>query len=141
MKRRWFLIVGIFLVVGQIAVLVAFGVPPLSESSATATVGITALAGVLFAFGGTSRQFWSVEWYQFVGVAQMLIGLSFMVSMLLPILTGTSAYESDVQPLLAVAAAGGGMSIMFIGFDWIRGGRHFDLSSYESGPIFTSARR
>jgi hypothetical protein len=29
--------------------------------------------------------------------------------------------------------------IALIGADWFRGGRHFDLSAYESGPIFGGA--
>lgn len=140
MKRRWFLILGIILVVSQTAILAAFGIPPVFESGPAATVVIIAFAGIFFMLGGSGRQFWGVEWHQFMGAGQILIGLSLATSILLPILNGTSAYESGIRPFLAVAAAIGGALVMFMGFDWIRGGRHFDLSTFEPRPILASER-
>lgn len=137
MKRRWFLVLGIFLIIGQLAVRAAFGLPTPSESSAIATFVITGSAGILFAIGGTGKQVGSITWNQFIGAADLLLGLMFVLGVVFPIWNSTSPYESSIQPFLAVAAIGGGASLMFIGIDWVRGGHYFDLSSYEPGPILS----
>lgn len=132
MKRRWFLLIGLFLIISNIVVVVAFGFPPPSEP-AIATLITSFFAGILLTLGGSGRQFWGIKWYQFVGAGQIFVGLLFVPTILLPILTDTSAYESSIQPFLAVGAAIGGALIIFIGFDWIRGGQYFeggDFSNY-----------
>lgn len=139
MKRRWFLVLGVLTVASQVGPLVAFGIPSSPPASTVLTVVSTVLAGVLFVLGGLAPRIGGVEWYRFVGIAALLAGIGFALAMVVPILNGTSAYEREVRPLLAVAATIGGASLAFIGIDWLRGGRHFDLSIYEPGPILGSA--
>jgi hypothetical protein len=44
----------------------------------------------------------------------------------------------DIGVVFAVVAALGGLSMVFMGMDWIRVGHHFDLSRLEPGSIFSS---
>ncbi|WP_231190174.1 hypothetical protein [Haladaptatus sp. DYF46] len=134
MKRHWFLELGSFLIIGQLVVLVAFGLPALSELSTIATFLTTSCAGILFMIGGIRRQFKRVTWNQLVGTADFLLGLLFLLSVVFP-LWNIPMSESSIRPLLAVAAIGGIMSLMLIGIDWIRGCHYSNFSSYEYDPI------
>lgn len=137
MKRRWFLVLGIFLIVGQLTILAAFGIPISSKSSAIVTFLITGCAGVLYAIGGTGRQFRPIRWNQFIGAADFLLGLIFVLGTVFPIWNSTLPYENSNQLLFAVAAIGGVASLLFIGVDWVRGDQYFNLIAYESGPILS----
>jgi hypothetical protein len=129
MKRHWFLVLGLFLFGSQLFVHTAFGVPSSADLGTLVSIIATALAGVLFVFGGLGISVRTLEWYQIVGGANILLGASFCLEIVVPVLNSTSASGSTVQPFMAVAAVCGGGSLMFIGLDWLRGGRHFDLSS------------
>jgi hypothetical protein len=132
MNRRWFLVLGLFIIGSQLLVHVAFGVLVPSALSVLVPTIVTVLAGVLFVVGGLGAGVRTIEWYQIVGGANILLGGSFCLGILIPVLNSTSAYGNTVQPIMAVAAACGGTSLMFIGLDWIRGGRHLDLSPHIS---------
>ncbi|KZN23106.1 hypothetical protein A4G99_16545 [Haladaptatus sp. R4] len=136
MGRRWFLVLGIFLIIGQLAALVAYGIPVSSELSTIITFLTTCCAGILFVIGGTERQFKELTWNQFVGAADFLLGLLFVLGVIFP-LWNTSAYESSIQLFFAIAAIGGTMSLMLIGIDWVRGGHYSNFSSYESDLILS----
>lgn len=136
MKRQWFLELGIFLIISQLIILVVFGLPALSESSTIATFLITSCAGILFVVGGTSRQFKRVTWNQFVGAADFVLGLLFVFGAVFPS-WNTSAYESSIQPLFAIAAISGTMSLMLIGVEWVRGNQYSNFSSYDSDPLLS----
>lgn len=135
MKRRWFLVLGSLVILANVSVLAAFGVPDVSGST-LATPVVSALGGVLFALGGLDRQFQRIEWYQFVGGANISQGIAMGLAFLRPILTGATLSERGIELILAICALVGGASLVFIGVDWIRGGHYFDPASYETGPIF-----
>jgi hypothetical protein len=116
MKRHWFLVLGLFIFGSQLLVYAAFG-PPSSALGIPVSTIATALAGVLFVVGGLGASVWTLEWYQIVGGANIFLGASFCLGIVVPVLNSTSAYGSTVQPFMAVAAVCGGGSLMFIGFD------------------------
>jgi hypothetical protein len=136
MKRRWFAVLGVFLFVSQGAAFVAFG------SSAPDIETVLPLlpwmfGGVLFVLGGLSVRIGNVEWYQFVGAANVLMGIGFGIEFSLPALRDGSA----AGPLLAIAGVVGGLSMIYIGVSWIRNSRQFSPSEYEGGPILASMNR
>lgn len=139
MKRRWFLVLGLGIIVANLGFLFAFDTTALNNSATAATNGILALGGVLMAIGGAGVQPRGT-WYQFVGAGDVLIGIGMAASYLLPMVYGTSSYGSTESVFLVICAVAGGGSLAFMGFDWIRGGRQFDLSTFESGPILGSIR-
>ncbi|RJT06204.1 hypothetical protein [Halococcus sp. IIIV-5B] len=138
MKRRWFVLVGLLVIALQSAILVAFGFPSPADPATALLLGGMTLAGCSFVLGGFDRRLGGVEWYQFVGVGNVLVGVSLALGQLIPVLTGTTAYDSSTLVALVVFAVVGGGSIVFIGADWVRGGHHFDLSVFEPGPILAS---
>lgn len=140
MKRRWFMIFGVFATALPLVILLAFGFPSAAEPATTLLLGGMILAGIMFVLGGLDLQFGQIEWYQFVGAGNVLCGISFGLSQLIPILIGTSAYDSSTQLFLALCVVVGGTSMVFIGADWIRGGHHFDLSVFKPGPILLSRK-
>ena len=140
MKRRWFVLLGVFVTALPVAMLLAFGLPPLTDSTTIILLSGMLLSGLLFVLGGLDRQFGDIEWYQFVGAGDVIWAGSFMLSQLYPILIGTSTYDSSAQPIFALLVVVGAGSMLFIGADWMRGGHHFDLSTFERGPIFASAK-
>ena len=97
------------------------------------------LGGVLMAIGGVDAQPQQSEWYQFVGAGNILYGIGFASTYLLPMVNGTSTYSGTAGVFLAIWGVVGGASLAFIGYDWIRGGKHFDLSTFERGPILGTA--
>ncbi|MFH5801560.1 hypothetical protein [Haladaptatus sp. CMAA 1911] len=136
MKRRWFLVLGTFLIVVQLAIVVISSVPVFSITSATFILLTTGCAGVLFAIGGTGRGIGLITWNQFIGAADFLLGLLFILIAVFPIWNSMSPYETSIQLLLGIAAIGGLISLMFIGVDWVRGDHYFNLIAYDPGPIF-----
>jgi peptidoglycan/LPS O-acetylase OafA/YrhL len=138
MKRRWFLVLGLSIIAASLGMLFAFSVNPLENPATAATSTVLVLGGVLMAIGGAGAQPQGT-WYQFVGAGNALIGIGMAASYLLPMMNGTSPYGDTVGVLLAICAMAGGGSLVFMGFDWIRGGRHFDLSTFERGPILGAA--
>jgi hypothetical protein len=132
MKRRWFAVLGAFFLVGESAVLIAFGFPPLNVGIALPFVTFV-FVGILLVLGGLSAEIGNVEWYQFIGVANILMGIWFGVGF--PLMTFR---DMTAGVVLAVAGVIGGLSMVFIGASWIRGSRDFKVAKYEPGPIFSS---
>jgi hypothetical protein len=66
MKRRWFAVLGAFLLVVNGALLVTFGFPTLDAEAALSLVAWL-FVGVLFVLGGSSVQIGTIEWHQLVG--------------------------------------------------------------------------
>jgi hypothetical protein len=139
MKRRWFLVLGVGIIVANLGFLFVFRAGILENPTpAVANVALI-LGGVLTAIGGADAQPRQSEWYEFVGAGNVLHAVGFASTYLLPLSNGTSAYGDTAGAFLAIWGVVGGASLAFIGFDWIRGGRHFDLSSFERGPILGTA--
>jgi peptidoglycan/LPS O-acetylase OafA/YrhL len=138
MKRRWFLVVGVGIIVANLGFLFVFRAGILENPTTAAANLFHILGGVLMAVGGADAQPRRSRWYQFVGAGNVLIAVGLAASYLLPMVNGTSPYGDTVGVLLAICAVAGGGSLAFIGFDWIRGGRHFDLSTFERGSILST---
>ena len=86
-------------------------------------------AGILLLLGGIGYEFGSIKWYQLIGAGDILLGLSLCVQFLG---TFTNSVPSNEDLLFMGMAAIGGLSLAYIGVDWIRGGKHFDLSQFDS---------
>lgn len=136
MKRRWFAVLGVFLLVSQGVIFAAFGFSSFDARTVLSLL-FTMIAAVLFVLGGLSVQIENTEWHQFVGAANVFMGIWFVVELSLPILRVGSA--TGLVP--AIAGVVGGLSMVFIGMDWIRGGNHFEISQYETGPILAFMNR
>ena len=131
MKRRWFAVLGAFLLLTWTVFSFAVG---LSFDARLLLNDVPYfLAGALLVVAGTTGGAAGVEWFQFAGLGFVCLGLS-MASELLLTLTQSGATTG----MLVSAAVSGliGLVLAFMGFDWIRGGKHFDLTAFESGPIF-----
>ena len=138
MKRRWFLVLGVGIIVANLGFLFVFRTTVLENPATAVTNVVPILGGILMAMGGADAQPRQSEWYQFVGAGNALLGIGMAASYLLPMVYGTSPYDGTEAILLAICAVAGGGSLAFMGFDWIRGGRHFDLSTFKRGPILAS---
>jgi hypothetical protein len=140
MKRRWFLVLGVGIILANLGFLFAFRAGIFETPSIVAANVFLILGGALMIIGGADVQPRGSEWYQFVGAANVLIAAGMAGTYLLPMVNGTSAYEGTAGALFVVfVVVVGGGSLAFIGLDWIRGGRHFDLSTYERGSILGPA--
>lgn len=138
MKRRWFAVLGAFLLVSQGAALVVFDFP---RSDAEAALSLVAwmFVGALFILGGLSVQIGTIVWYQFIGGSFVVMGITFGLDF--PLTTLNDASLGDAGVIFAIAGIVGGLSMIFIGVDWIRGGHYLEISQYEAGPILSSTNR
>lgn len=129
MKRRWFAVIGASIVLAQGILMAIFGFPAIDGLAVFGLV-LPTIAGVLFIAGGFSVQIRNVEWYQFVGTADVLMGIWFGLEFAFGPYT-----DSTAGPILAVTGIVGGLSMVFIGVNWMRYSRQFGVSRYEPGPI------
>lgn len=131
MKRRWFAVLGVAVLLGVAAILVAFGAPLATSPVAVVLV----VASVLFVLGGLDAVPNRVPWYRFVGVGELLFGAVLALIWVAPAVGGDRTTSSLALAVVGVANA---LLLGFIGVDWFRGGRHYDLSRFEPGPILGS---
>lgn len=129
MKRQWFAALGGFIAASWVAVLVAFGERVPFDPQFGVVGALVLSAAVLLVLAGTTDALGGIEWNQFAGAADVLLGLALIVQFLL---TATLEDATSAGLLADAAAALGGLVLLFIGADWIRGGKHFDLAAYES---------
>ncbi|GAA0653559.1 hypothetical protein [Salarchaeum japonicum] len=114
---RWFAVVGGVLAVAGVGLLVAFTPSGIAALQPLAL----ALAGVLMVLVGVPNPVRdAVGWHRLVGLADIALGATLVLGSLL----------SDPVNLwyVAISAIGGG-SLALIGFDYIRGGHWFDIST------------
>lgn len=126
-KRRWFAVMGLTLLLG-VAALVLLDV-------AVATAPAVVLLGtgsLLFVLGGLDPVPDVVAWYRFVGAGELLLGLVFALYWVAPVVGGS---RTTADLLLAVAGVANVLLFAFVGVDWFLGGRQYDLSRFEPGPI------
>ena len=127
-KRRWFAVMGVLVLLG-LAVLAAVIDLPIATSAVFAVL----VAGSLcFVLGGLDLVPDVVAWYRFVAVGELLVGAAFAVTLLGPVAGGD---RSTTALLLAAAGVANALLFGLIGVDWFRGGRQYDLSVFEPGPI------
>lgn len=127
-KRRWFAVMGVVVLFGLAAIAVVVDVP-IATSAAFAVLVVGSLCFVL---GGLDPVPDAVAWYRFVAVGELLFGSAFAVTLLAPVASGQ---RSTTALLFAAAGVANALLFGFVGVDWLRGGRHYDLSTFEPGPI------
>lgn len=131
MKRRWLSVIGVFLLVAALGLaIVITGVEELSLEDGM-TPATLFIVGTLFVLGGESTSIRGLEWNQFAGIGQVILGswFAFQAGTFLPI--DPTALELAMAGSFAIA----GLVFVFIGIDWFRGGFYYDLSELEPGPI------
>ena len=121
-----FVVLGGLFLVGSVLFTLVFGITDVLLLLQVLLMGVT---GILFVVGGVGYDLGSIEWYQLVGVGDVLLGLSLGIPFFTA-LEGSGSLGGDV--LFIGAAAIGGLSLAYMGIDWIRGGKHFDLSQFDS---------
>lgn len=137
MKRRWFAVIGGFFLVVSASIGLFFGLDIRHWPAIAVGVLAWAVVGSLSIVGGLRESVGGVPWYRFVGASDVLLGLWMVGSAGTWYLDATAARATQVS---AVAMAGGGLLLVFIGADYVLGGRHLDVSAFESGPIRGSDR-
>lgn len=127
-KRRWFAVMGAVVLLLVTALVATFGVTVATYPAVVLMVA----ASLLSVLGGLDPVPDVVPWYRFVGAGELLFGAVFLVLWVGPAVGGGRSTTD-----LAMAAVGVANALVFgfIGVDWLRGGRHFDVEAFEPGPI------
>jgi len=129
MRRYWFAVLGSAFLVAQVAFLYAAGLPETFDLTTVSLVGYT-LAGAAFVVAGVRE--WlplppdAAPWYRFAGSGDVLLGLGMLANGLSSVLDGGSG-----SLFLGALVSLGSLGLLFIGIDYVRGGVHFDLSTFE----------
>jgi len=126
--RRLYLVVGVFLLLSPLVLVAVFGLPgPLLF----ARIGLATAGGLAFVVGALRSRVRvggrTVPGYALVGFGDVLVGLSFVLGAAAAVRRAGPAGELFGQAVPAL----GGLVLMYIGYDFIRGGRHFDVSQFE----------
>jgi hypothetical protein len=123
MFLRFLQAMGLFLLATPAVLVLAFGTGSLGSPANAVQLGALTLAGVLVLGAGLRPAYTvagrTVRWNVCYGVGTAVLGVGLAVGLGLGRPAGTEG------PLLAVAAVGGGLSLVFIGYDFARGGEHF----------------
>jgi len=127
MKQSSFRYLGVFdlLLVGVF--VAAFGVRALTGS---VVVPAMALAGVAALLAGSVKSVslgpLALSWRHFVALTYALFGVMLPASYLPGVLPGTASGE---EVALFVVSSVGALSLLFFGYDVLRGGKHFDVDA------------
>ena len=127
-KRRWFAVMGLLVLLGVGVLDVVLGAPVFSSAAGPLLVA----ASLLFVLGGLDPAPDRVRWYRFVGVGELLFGAVFVFFWVGPAIAGD---RSTTALLLAAAGVANALLFAFVGVDWFLGGRYYDLSTFQPGPI------
>lgn len=140
MKRRWFMVLGGAMVLAPTSLAFLFGA--LSDGigiEILVYLVIPVLIGILNVLGGASVSVGRIEWYQFLGLAEIGMGISVPVWFWLGIPSVTSSSAGLVFFMLIGIASG--LYSVFFGVDLIRDGRFVTFDTFEPGPILRSRSR
>jgi hypothetical protein len=137
MKRRWFMVAGTVMVLAITPLAFLFG------ASLSGGIGVEifvylvmpVLIGILYILGGASVSVGTIEWYQFIGIAEIIMGILVPIWFWLGIPSITSSLSGII--FFMIIGVAGGLYSVFIGADYIRGGSVIDIAACESGPILT----
>jgi hypothetical protein len=126
MKQSSFRYLGVFDLLVVAVSVVAFGV---RAFTASVVVPAMALAGVSAILAGSVAAVSvgpvEVSWRQFVALTYALFAVIFPGSYLSAVVAGTASRQE--LALFAVASVGG-LSLLFFGYDVLRGGKHFEIT-------------
>lgn len=131
MKRRWLSVIGGFFLLTATGLAVALVRAEEFSNVHGLTAGLLGLVGLLFVIAGEGRSVAGFEWNQLGGMGHIILGcwFAFQAGTFVPQETGS------VELILIGAFVLGGLVFVFIGVDWFRGGRHFDVTSLEPGRL------
>jgi hypothetical protein len=133
MNQRLYIGLGVLFVAIPVGLVTLAGSIPTDDLVLSTGTVVVPLAGVLAILGGLGVSVGGVEWFQFVGLSDVLFG---------GWVTGFAVHTvvqqpGDVGTLLSVGLVGvGSLALTLIGLDWVRGPRYFDVESYENAPLF-----
>lgn len=136
-RRSWFVVFGGLL--GLLVLLVlpaAFRGDVPADPTAITTFGLFCGASLLYILGGLGRSVGSFEWNQLVGLGNVCMGLQMVVRAPAKFV-GTSG---NIALVAALGSGLGGLTLTYVGLDWFRGGRHFDLSAFEESATPDESR-
>ncbi|MFC7081732.1 hypothetical protein [Halorussus caseinilyticus] len=125
MKQSRFRYLGAFDLLLVAAFVAVFGVRALTAS---VVVPAMALAGVSAIVAGSVAEVsvgpLALSWRHFVGATYALFGLLLPGSYLSSVVSGTA---SRAELALFAVASVGALSLLFYGYDVVRGGEHFEV--------------
>ncbi|NHN57566.1 MULTISPECIES: hypothetical protein [Halorussus] len=130
MRRFWFAVLGVIFGIAGVAFLAAFGAPA-TDPAALVTFALWFAASALYVLGGLEVAVADLKWDQLVGVGNVCLGLQQTVRLGVWFAGGSGETETLA---VTVASGVGGLALAYIGLDWVRGGRHFDLSGFGEDP-------
>ncbi|WP_135852088.1 hypothetical protein [Halorussus salinus] len=136
-RRSWFVVFGGLL--GLLVLLVlpaAFRGDVPADPTAITTFGLLFGASILYLLGGLGRSVGGFEWNKHVGLGNVCMGLQMVVRALAEFV-GASG---DIALVAALGSGLGGLTLAYMGLDWFRGGRYFDLSAFEESPTPDESR-
>jgi hypothetical protein len=127
MKQSSFRYLGVFDLLLVAVFVGVFGVRSLTESVA---VPAMALAGVAALLAGTVKRVFlgplALSWRHFVALTYALFAVILPASYASSVLAGTASQE---EVALFVVTSVGAFSLLFFGYDVLRGGKHFDVNA------------
>jgi hypothetical protein len=127
MRRRIYLIAGVVLAVTSFPTLLLGITDDPYNAVGTLLLGI---GGLLFVVAARRDEVevgdWTISWHQFVGGADVALGLGFPLTLVNPVLAGTA---TTTEYTFLVAGIVGGLVLVFIGVDVLRGSRYVSLGS------------
>ncbi len=129
MRRRIYLFAGVILAVTSFPTLLLGVTEDPYNAVGTLLLGI---GGVLFVVAARRDEVEAgdvtVSWHQFVGGADVFLGTGFPLTLLAPVLDGTA---SSIDYTFFVAGIVGGLVLVFIGVDVLRGSRYVSFGAPE----------
>ena len=126
MHRRFLQAMGAFLLAIPVVITLAFGTGGFGAPATAVQMAAIVLSGLLLLAAGHRDSYTlggrTVRWNVCYGVGTAILGVGLAIGL------GSSGATGAEGLLLAVAADGGGLSLVFIGYDFARGGKHFRVS-------------
>ncbi|SIQ81094.1 hypothetical protein SAMN05421858_0477 [Haladaptatus litoreus] len=116
MGRRGLRVLGVFILLLNLALLFVFGFDVLTDPSRFVQVALGVLGGLLL-IGATVDLPWNVEPHRLAGVGYLCLASSYLFA-------NVPAFDGIGWVAITVIGA---LSIGFIGFDIARDGRHFNI--------------
>ncbi|WP_424018515.1 hypothetical protein ACOZ4N_03300 [Halorientalis pallida] len=127
MRRRIYLFAGVILAVTSFPTLLLGVIEDPYNAVGTLLLGI---GGLLFVVAAKRDEVevgdWSISWHQFVGGADVFLGVGFPLTLLNPVIEGTA---TSMDYTFFVAGIVGGLVLVFIGVDVLRGSHYVSLGS------------
>ncbi|WP_299265076.1 hypothetical protein [Halorientalis sp.] len=133
MRRRIYLFAGVLLAVTSFPTLLLGVIEDPYNAVGTLLLGI---GGLLFVVAARRDEVAvgdrSFSWHQFIGGADVFLGLGFPLTLLNPVLAGTA---TSMDYTFLVAGIVGGLVLVFIGVDVLRGSHYVSLGNDSESAL------